>query len=210
MFSAKYCLALFKGLDCASVQPPACSDVCLWYLLVILAPFSTASNAGWIRAILKLNVITWSLLSLRLELVWKHILLHQFLGDGLSLGPSCRLKIQTQTHYCSINSKWHCHYGNGIELEAVGFQFEPYLWLPFGVTWDSSWTVNSRGNKASANLRPKYCIKSGFKCNMAPNWKVQSICDPNQVNTCSYKPIPNNTYQYISQYLLQYRPLGWD
>ena len=28
--------------------------------------------------------------------------------------------------------------GNGIELEAVGLQFEPYLWLPCGVTWDSS------------------------------------------------------------------------
>ena len=31
--------------------------------------------------------------------------------------------------------------GNGIELEAVGFQFEPYLWRLCGVTWDSSQTV---------------------------------------------------------------------
>ena len=33
--------------------------------------------------------------------------------------------------------------GNGIELEAVGLQFEPYLWRPCGVpvTWDSSRTV---------------------------------------------------------------------
>ena len=31
--------------------------------------------------------------------------------------------------------------GNGIELEAIGLQFEPYLWLPCGVTWDSSRTV---------------------------------------------------------------------
>ena len=31
--------------------------------------------------------------------------------------------------------------GNGIELEAVGLQFEPYWWLPCGVTWDSSQTV---------------------------------------------------------------------
>ena len=31
--------------------------------------------------------------------------------------------------------------GNGIELEAVGLQFEPYWWLPCGVTWDSSRTV---------------------------------------------------------------------
>ena len=31
--------------------------------------------------------------------------------------------------------------GNGIELEAVGFQFEPYRWRPCGVTWDSSRTV---------------------------------------------------------------------
>ena len=28
--------------------------------------------------------------------------------------------------------------GNGIELEAVGLQFEPYQWRPCGVTWDSS------------------------------------------------------------------------
>ena len=31
--------------------------------------------------------------------------------------------------------------GNGIELEAVGLQFEPYRWRPCGVTWDSSRTV---------------------------------------------------------------------
>ena len=31
--------------------------------------------------------------------------------------------------------------GNGIELEAVGFRFEPYRWRPCGVTWDSSRTV---------------------------------------------------------------------
>ena len=32
-------------------------------------------------------------------------------------------------------------FGNGIELEAVGFQLEPYLWRPCGVTWESSRTV---------------------------------------------------------------------
>ena len=33
--------------------------------------------------------------------------------------------------------------GNGIELEAVGLQFEAYRWSPCGVTvtWDSSRTV---------------------------------------------------------------------
>ena len=31
--------------------------------------------------------------------------------------------------------------GNGINLEAVGLQFEPYQWRPCGVTWDSSRTV---------------------------------------------------------------------
>ena len=50
--------------------------------------------------------------------------------------------------------------GNGIDLEAVGFQFEPYRWRPCGVTWDSSTTVpNSRGNKAAANLRSALEIK---------------------------------------------------
>ena len=28
--------------------------------------------------------------------------------------------------------------GNGIELEVIGLQFEPYLWHSCGVTWDSS------------------------------------------------------------------------
>ena len=32
-------------------------------------------------------------------------------------------------------------FNNGIKLEAVGFQFEPYWGLPCGVTWDSSRTV---------------------------------------------------------------------
>ena len=27
--------------------------------------------------------------------------------------------------------------GNCIELDTVGRQFEPYLWLPCGVTWDA-------------------------------------------------------------------------
>ena len=31
--------------------------------------------------------------------------------------------------------------GNGIELEAVGLQFEPYWWRPCGVTQNSSGTV---------------------------------------------------------------------
>ena len=43
--------------------------------------------------------------------------------------------------------------GNGIELQAVGFQFESYRWRPCGVTWD--FVPHSRGNKAAANLRPK-------------------------------------------------------
>ena len=40
---------------------------------------------------------------------------------------------------------WQLHrtvqVGNCIELEAIGLQFEPYQWLPCGVTWDSSRTV---------------------------------------------------------------------
>ena len=31
--------------------------------------------------------------------------------------------------------------GNGIELEAIGLQFKPYLWRPCGLTWDSSRTL---------------------------------------------------------------------
>ena len=42
-----------------------------------------------------------------------------------------------------VQHTWMClvQVGNGIELEAVGLQFEPYRWRPCGVTWDSSWTV---------------------------------------------------------------------
>ena len=40
--------------------------------------------------------------------------------------------------------------GNGIELEAVGLQFKPYLWCDLG------FFPNSRGNKAAANLRPTF------------------------------------------------------
>ena len=32
--------------------------------------------------------------------------------------------------------------GNGIELEAIGLQLEPFLWRPCGVAWDSSQTVD--------------------------------------------------------------------
>ena len=53
---------------------------------------------------------------------------------------------------CSqISRKWNAIFeshveclvqvGNGIELEAVGLQFEFYWWRPCGVTWDSSRTV---------------------------------------------------------------------
>ena len=42
----------------------------------------------------------------------------------VSLGPGCLVQV-----------------GNGIGLEAVGLQFEPYRWCPCGVTWDSSRTV---------------------------------------------------------------------
>ena len=42
-----------------------------------------------------------------------------------------------------VQHTWMClvQVGNGIELEAVGLQFEPYRWRPCGVTWDSSRTV---------------------------------------------------------------------
>ena len=38
--------------------------------------------------------------------------------------------------------------GNGIDLEAVGLQFEPYLW------YDLGFIPNSRGKKSAANPRP--------------------------------------------------------
>ena len=44
-------------------------------------------------------------------------------------------------HSIHINKGCLVQVGNGIELEAVGFRFEPYRWRPCGVTWDSSRTV---------------------------------------------------------------------
>ena len=45
--------------------------------------------------------------------------------------------------YIDAGMSFHCliQVGNGIELEAVGLQFESSLWRPCGVTWDSSRTV---------------------------------------------------------------------
>ena len=45
--------------------------------------------------------------------------------------------------FCADNRYEGClvQVGNGIELEAVGLQFESYRWRPCGVTWDSSRTV---------------------------------------------------------------------
>ena len=53
--------------------------------------------------------------------------------------------------FCHISYVCLVQVGEGIELDTVGRQFEPYRWRPCGVTWDSF--PNSRGNKAAANLR---------------------------------------------------------
>ena len=49
----------------------------------------------------------------------------------------------TTTHPPQFNHHQGClvQVGNGIKLEAVGLQFEPYRWRPCCVTWDSSRTV---------------------------------------------------------------------
>ena len=50
---------------------------------------------------------------------------------------------QTGLHFPNKDSDTlsECQVGNGIELEAVDLQFEPYRWRPCGITWDSSRTV---------------------------------------------------------------------
>ena len=53
--------------------------------------------------------------------------------------------------HCIVNQGCLVQVGNGIELDTVGRQFEPYRWRPCGVTWD---VVPKQGNlKAAANLR---------------------------------------------------------
>ena len=44
--------------------------------------------------------------------------------------------------------------GNGIELEAVGLQFESYRWRPCGVTWDLSQTVVVIKLRRTSALQP--------------------------------------------------------
>ena len=53
------------------------------------------------------------------------------------------LQLHTHKYAMLCTMWWGClvQVGNGIELEAVGLQFEPYRWRPCGVTWDSSRTV---------------------------------------------------------------------
>ena len=53
-------------------------------------------------------------------------------GCGKSAKVSKPRQFQDKLQGCLIQV------GNGIELEAVCLQFEPYRWRPCGVTWDSS------------------------------------------------------------------------
>ena len=50
--------------------------------------------------------------------------------------------------------------GNGIELEAVAFRFEPYRWRPCGVTWDSSRTVVVIKQRGTSALRQRRQLTS--------------------------------------------------
>ena len=64
---------------------------------------------------------------------------------GMSKGKGCLVQV-----------------GNGIELEAVGLQFEPYRWRPCGVTWDSSRTVVVIKLRRTSALRPS--VNQPIKC----------------------------------------------
>ena len=59
------------------------------------------------------------------------------LADKTTLGRAARGSSPSWT----VKLRCLVQVGNGIELEAVGFRFEPYRWRPCGVTWDSSRTV---------------------------------------------------------------------
>ena len=67
--------------------------------------------------------------------------------------------------------------GNGIELEAVGLQFEPYRLRPCGVTWESSPTV------VVIKLRETSALKTNADCNggmrlgsrQRPFWRVYGL-----------------------------------
>ena len=78
--------------------------------------------------------------------------------------------------------------GNGIELEAVGFQFEPYLWRPCGVTWESSRTVVVIKLRRTSALPIPYCYME--------NWtstRVTTIPAPYQdknLDIAAYSSVP--------------------
>ena len=66
-----------------------------------------------------------------------------------TIGPLIVTNADCQCETKWVRIGWSClqlftclvQVGNGIELKAFGLQFEPYLWCPCGVTWDSSLTV---------------------------------------------------------------------
>ena len=59
--------------------------------------------------------------------------------------------------------------GNGIELEAVSLQFEPYRWGPCGVTWDSSRTVVVIKLRRTYALRPVRAARRHARPGPAPS-----------------------------------------
>ena len=64
--------------------------------------------------------------------------------SALELGKenSISLNWLTQLLSCHVSVKgFLVQVGNGIELEAVGLQLEPYRWSPCGVTWNYSQPV---------------------------------------------------------------------
>ena len=76
-----------------------------------------------------------------------------------------RFSFGTRIGTSDIDSDKGClvQVGNGIELQAVGFQFEPYRWRPCGVTWDSSRTVVVIKLRRTSALRSRIETRMGAR-----------------------------------------------
>ena len=123
----KCCTCLSPVQGSGLCQCPTCWDFCLLYQLVILAPFSTACKAGWIHAILEVNVILGVNVTTWLSLGLEELCSASILGPCLSLWPSCRLKIQKQSNYCCFNSKYCIECGLKCSMAPIGM-FTNNLW----------------------------------------------------------------------------------
>ena len=91
--------------------------------LVAFAFLADSSELSWVT-----DDADWH--RLNLPTTASRVLKHKHKSEADS--DCCRTAHLLYTAY----KEYTAQVGNGIELDTVGRQFEPYLWRPCGVTWD--------------------------------------------------------------------------